>query len=266
MSGFIDRYKLTDKVAIVTGAGKGIGRAIALAMADAGAHVVCAARTQSDIDDTAGQIRRRGQQALAVSCDVLKTGDLQNLVQATVNEFRRLDILVNNAGGHYNPAPAMEVSEEDFEHVVRFNLTSNFLLTQMAVREMVKTAGGGSVVNISSAACNMPLHAHSPYGAAKAGLNQLTKMLAAEFAPKVRVNGIIVGLVASPATDGLVQDKEMNETATSNIPMGRIGEPEDIAGGVVYLASPAAAWLTGKMIQIDGGAVEAPLSFPVPKL
>src|ERR1039457_3448825 len=143
----LDDFMLTDRVAIVTGAGQGIGEEIALALAEAGADVVVAARTQTDIDDTAAKVRERGREALAVPCDVMETLQLEHLIAATEARFGRLDILVNNAGGSF-PKPALQTSERAFEKVVRFNLTSPFLLTRLAVPRMVETAGTGVVVNI----------------------------------------------------------------------------------------------------------------------
>lgn len=264
MGNILDRFKLDGKVAIVSGSGKGIGKATAIALAQAGADVVCSARTVADIEKTAEAVRAQGHRALAVRCDVLDTSQLENLVAATLEEFGRIDILVNNAGG-FVPSGALKISESRFEKTLRFNLTSCFLLIKMAVPEMVKTAGSGAVVNISSGASRMMLGGFAPYGAAKAGLNQMTRILGCEFAPKVRVNGIIVGYVPTPG-HAVVNSEEMNKAASANIPMGRGGHPEDIAAGVVYLASPASQWMTGEMIEITGGAHEPAMKYPTEKL
>src|SRR5262249_6793236 len=150
----LDRFKLTDRVALVTGAGKGIGRGIALAFADAGAHVVCAARTRADLEATAVEIEKRGRRALVAPCDGRRTEELEQLVASALAEFGRLDVLVNNAGGT-GPRPALATSERFFENALRFNVTSPFLLTRLAVPKMVETAGGGAVVNISSRSSDM---------------------------------------------------------------------------------------------------------------
>jgi len=260
----LDEFKLTDRVAIVTGSGHGIGRAIALAFAEAGAHVVVTARTEADIEKTAALVRERGRKSLAVRCDVLHTDQLENLVAATLQEFGRIDLLVNNAGGAI-PRPALALSERAFEKIVRFNLTSPFLLTRMAVPRMVETAGGGAVVNVSSGASQLAIGGMAAYGSAKAGLNQLTRILAAEFAPKVRVNAIVVGQIDTPGAASVLT-AEMKQQAAENIPMQRIGAETDIAACALYLASPAAAWVTGRSIDVDGGADAAPLRFPVPPL
>jgi 7-alpha-hydroxysteroid dehydrogenase len=260
----LDQFKLSDQVAIVTGSGHGIGRAIALAFAEAGAHVVCAARTQAEIEETAARVRERGREALALRCDVLDSAQLEQLVEATLQKFRRIDVLVNNAGGAI-PRPALALSERAFEKIVRFNLTSPFLLTRLAVPRMVETAGRGAVVNVSSGASQLAIGGMAAYGSAKAGLNQLTRILAAEFAPKVRVNAIIVGQIDTPGASSVLSD-EMKRRAAENIPMQRIGAALDIASCALYLAAPAAGWVTGRSIAVDGGADAAPLQFPVPRL
>ncbi len=260
----LDRFRLTDRVALVTGSGQSIGEDIALALAEAGADVVVAARTQAAIDDTAEKVRARGQAALAVRCDVMESEQLEALIDAAVQRFGRLDVLVNNAGGSF-PKPALQTSERAFEKVVRFNLTSPFLLTRLAVPHMVRTAGGGVVVNISSGASQQAVGGMVAYGAAKAGLNQMTRILAREFAPKVRINAIVVGQIL---TDGArsVLSAEMLEQAAHAIPMQRLGDVRDIAACTLFLASPASAWITGRVFDVDGGADAAPTEFPIPPL
>ena len=261
----LDRFKLTDRVAIVTGAGKGIGRGIALAFAEAGAHVACAARTQADLEATAAEIRARGRRALVVPCDVMRTEALEQLVAATLAEFGRLDLLVNNAGGT-GPRPALQTSERFFENALRFNVTSPFLLTRLAVPKMVETAGGGAVVNVSSRSSDMVQTGFVAYAAGKAALNMLTRNLAAEVAPKVRVNALSVGGVDTDALTVVLRDERARRAFEAGTPMGRPGTVEDIAAAAVYLASPAAAWVTGKVFQIDGGTEAPAIRVPVPAL
>jgi 7-alpha-hydroxysteroid dehydrogenase len=261
----LDRFKLTGRVAIVTGAGKGIGRGIALAFAEAGADVACAARTLADLETTAEEARVRGRRALPVVCDVTKTDQLEHLVAATLAEFARVDLLVNNAGGT-GPRPALETSERFFEAALRFNLTSAFLLTRLVVPRMIETAGGGAVVNISSRASDMVQTGFVAYGAAKAALNQLTRNLAAEFAPRVRVNAISVGGVDTASLEVVLTNQVLRHEFERNTPMARPGPPEDIAACALYLASPAASWVTGKVFQIDGGTEFPAIRVPTPRL
>ncbi|MBW2500546.1 MAG: glucose 1-dehydrogenase [Deltaproteobacteria bacterium] len=259
-----DRFRLTDRVAVVTGSGHGIGRAIAVAFAEAGANVVCCARTRADVDETAGLVRERGRESLALSCDVRETQQLEGLVAATIERFGRIDALVNNAGGAI-PRPAMKISERSFETVLRFNLTTPFLLTRLVVPHMIRGAGGGTVVNVSSGASVMPVAGMAHYGAAKAGLNQMTRIVAQEFAPRVRVNAIIVGQIDTPGAASVLSD-EVKTMAASRIPMQRLGRDSDIASCALYLSSPASEWVTGQSITVNGGADEVPLAFPIPAL
>ena len=261
----LDRFKLTDRVAIVTGAGRGIGRGIALAFAEAGADVVCAARTKREIESTAVEVEHRGRRGLPVVTDVMKTPDLERLVEATVAEFGRLDLLVNNAGGT-GPRAALETSERYFEKALRFNVTSVFLLTRMAVPKMVETAEGGAVVNISSRSSDMVQTAFSAYAAGKAALNMLTRNLAAEFAPKVRVNAISVGGVATESLEAVLTNDALRQQFEKNTPMHRAGTVEDIATCALFLASPASSWVTGKIFQVDGGTEAPSIAVPVPPL
>jgi len=261
----LDRFKLTDRVAIVTGAGKGIGRGIALAFAEAGADVVCAARTKQEIESTVVEVERRGRRGLPVVTDVMKTPDLERLVEAAVAEFGRLDLLVNNAGGT-GPRAALETSERYFEKALRFNVTSVFLLTRLAVPKMVETAEGGAVVNISSRSSDMVQTAFSAYAAGKAALNMLTRNLAAEFAPKVRVNAISVGGVATESLEVVLTNDALRQQFEKNTPMHRAGTVEDIATCALFLASPASSWVTGKIFQVDGGTEAPSIAVPVPPL
>jgi 7-alpha-hydroxysteroid dehydrogenase len=256
----LDRFRLDGRVAVVTGAGKGIGAATAIALAEAGADVVCAARTQADIDATAAAVHERGRRGLAVPTDVTVTADLQRLVDTTVAEFGRLDVLVNNAGG-WLPRPVLETSERAFEAALRFNVTAAFLLTRNAVPHL-SAHGEGAVVNISSRAASMVQPVFVAYATAKAALSMMTRALAPELAPKIRVNAIEVGGVETEALGHVLADADTRRRLEDNTPMRRVGRPDDIAAAVVYLASPASSWVTGKIFEVDGG-VEAP-AFTVP--
>jgi 7-alpha-hydroxysteroid dehydrogenase len=246
----LDRFRLTDRVAIVTGAGRGIGEGIALAYAELGAHVVCAARTPEQIESTAARIRAMGRRALAVPCDVTERAQLEQVVARTMDEFGRIDVVVNNAGG-FPPKPALQTGEKSLEAAFRFNVTSAFLLTRFAVPHMAKT-GGGVVVNISSAAGRLVQPGFVAYGTAKAALAFMTRLLACEFAPRIRVNAIAVGATETSALAPFLND-QTREKMEALTPLRRNGTVEDIALAAVYLGSDASSWITGKILEVDGG-------------
>jgi 7-alpha-hydroxysteroid dehydrogenase len=261
----LDQFALTDRVAIVTGAGKGIGAGCAKALAEAGADVVLAARTPEDLDRTAAAIEGVGRRALAVPTDVLEREQLEALVAQATEAFGKVDILVNNAGG-WPPQPALRTSEKAFEQALRFNVVSPFLLTRFVVPVMVDTAGGGAVVNISSRSASMVQPNFTAYGTAKAGLSFMTRQLATELAPKVRINAIEVGGVETDALASVMTDDSIRRQMEQNTPMQRVGQPEDIAACVVYLTSPASSWVTGKVFEVDGGAEHPAFTIPVQPL
>jgi 7-alpha-hydroxysteroid dehydrogenase len=226
---------------------------------------VCAARTAGDIERVAADVEALGRRAIAVPTDVMQSEQLERLVAVTVAEFGRVDVLVNNAGGT-PPRPAMSTSENFFETALRFNVTAAFLLTKLAARQMVDTVGEGAVVNISSRSSDMVQTSFVAYAAGKAALNMMTRNIAAELAPRVRVNAISVGGVATEALEMVLTDDALRAQFEANTPMRRPGTPEDIACAALYLASPAASWVTGKVIQVDGGTESPSISVPVPPL
>ncbi|KHO64274.1 glucose 1-dehydrogenase [Pseudomonas flexibilis] len=247
----LDRFTLHDSVAIVTGAGRGIGRAIALAYAEAGARVVCAARTRADVEAVAAEICAAGGEAIAVRCDVNDDGMRRATVAAALEAFGRITHLVNNAGGA-GPNDPLRMSVEEFEQVLRFNVGSAYALTQLCVPHM-RQAGAGNVLNITSGAARYAQPQFSAYGAAKAALTQLTRLLAHDFAPTVRVNAIAPGPILTDALNR-VMPEQMRAAMERNTPMKCLGEVEDIAAAALYLATPASRWVTGKIIEVDGGA------------
>jgi 7-alpha-hydroxysteroid dehydrogenase len=257
----LDRFRLDGRAALVTGAGRGIGAGIALAFAEAGADVVCAARTEAQLEQTAARIRGLGRRAVVFPCDVTDPAQLERLVGAAREALGRLDVLVNNAGGT-PPRAALDTSLEFFEKAYRFNTSSAFLLAKLCAPHLAESPGAGAVVNISSRAGGMVQSGFVAYGAAKAALNFATRVLAAEFAPKVRVNAIEVGGVETSALESVVSSPELRARLERNTPMRRIGQVEDVAACALYLASPASSWVTGKLFAVDGG-VEAPaIQFP----
>lgn len=259
----LERFRLDGKVAVVTGAGRGIGAGSARALAEVGADVVLAARTAEQIESVAAEVRALGRRAVAVPCDVNEKEQLAEVVRRGVAELGRIDVLVNNAGGS-PPAAAMHTSAKAFEAAFHFNVTSALMMTQLAVPHMI-SAGGGAVVNISSAAGRLVMPGFVAYGTAKAALAYMSKQLGAEFAPKVRVNAISVGAVETSALAPFLSD-ELRAAMSARTPMARIGTVEDIAAAVVYLCSPASAWVTGKVFEIDGGTEAHNWPFELPKL
>ncbi len=263
----LERFRLDDRVAVVTGAGRGIGRGIALGLAEAGAHVVCAARTETQIEEVAQRIRGLGRRALAVVCDVNQAAQLERLSERTVAELGRVDVLVNNAGGTA-PTPALQQDDAGFEAAFHFNVTSAFHLTRRLVPEMLKTqeASGeaGAVVNVSSAMGRLVDSGFVAYGTAKAALSHMTRLLAAEWAPRVRVNALAVGATETDALAPFLAHGNLREQMEGLTPMARLGTVEDIAAAALYLASPAGSWVTGKVFEVDGGteASNWPLKIP----
>ena len=261
MTSILDRFRLDGQVAIVTGAGRGIGAATALAYADAGADVVVGARTLAQIEETAAEARSRGARALAIQCDVLEADQRENLVASTLAEFGRIDILVNNAGG-WPPKASLETSEKEFEAAFRFNVTTAFAFTRLVVPKMVEATGKGAVVNISSVAGRWNAAGFAAYGTAKAALSFLTQQLAQDFAPKVRVNAIAVGSIKTEALGTILND-ELEKIMVDSTPMARLGTIEDISACALYLASPAASYVTGEIYGVNGGLTT--LNFEMPR-
>jgi len=246
----LDRFSLKAKTAIVTGGGRGIGRAIGLAFADAGANVVFAARTQEHVDDAANAARAKGVDAIGVVCNVSSENDLQKLVTSTLEKFGRIDLLVNNAGGA-TPNNPLKTSGEQFNKDYHFNVTTAFNLSRLAAPELKKNTG--AIINITSAAARYSQKSFSSYGASKAALSQLTRLLAADFAPHIRVNAIAPGTIMTDALAVYVND-DAKQKMIDLTPMKALGHVDDIAAAALFLASPAAQWVTGKILEIDGGA------------
>jgi len=263
-TSILDLFRLDGQVAIVTGSGRGIGAACALAFADAGADVVISARTVAQIEATAEQVRARGRRALVVPCDVLEPQQREHLVEQTLDEFGRLDILVNNAGG-WPPKPTMHTTEDEFEECFRFNVTTAFAMTRLAVPRMAKTAGQGAIVNISSAAGRWNAAGFAAYGTAKSALSFLTRNLAQDFAPKVRVNGIAVGSILTEALANFMNE-DLERQMLSKTPMARLGRVEDVAACALFLASPAAAYVTGEIYGVNGGLTQIQVAMPKAEL
>ena len=250
-------FDLTDKVAIVTGGGTGIGKGIALEFARAGAHVVVASRRMEIIKKAAEEIEALGRQSLAVQTDVIEKEQVDNLVKQTVDKFGRIDILVNNAGGSA-AWPFEKISPKGWDIILAVNLKGTFLCSQAVGKVMIRQKKG-KIVNISSVAGvgSAPTIPH--YGAAKAGVISLTKTLAVLWGRyNINVNCIAPGLIKTEIVQGALHlsDEEMTER-TKSFPIQRVGLPEDIAYGAIYLASNASEYMTGQTLVIDGGVTVA---------
>ena len=246
-------FNLSDDVAVVTGAGRGIGEGIATTLADAGAAVVCAARRVDEIEQVAAGIRARGGRAIAVATDVTDRAAVEALAAAAVSEFGHLDIWVNNAGGSPIQTPLTELDADEWEATLRLNLTAVWVCTNTAAKHM---RDGGRVVNISSRAAVMTVPGSGHYAAAKAGVNSLTVTFAKELGPRIRVNCIMPGAVP---TEIMMTAMRLEDTDLPNLerrlrlPMRRLGTPADLGAAALYFASPASSWVTGQVLAVDGG-------------
>jgi 7-alpha-hydroxysteroid dehydrogenase len=260
----LDRFRVTDRVAIVTGAGRGIGAAAAVALAQAGADVVISARTGGQLADVARQVEAAGRSALAVPADLSDLDAAAGLAAAAADAFGRLDIVVNNVGGAL-PRPFLATRPRHLAAAFEFNVAITHSLTQAAVPHLL-AAGAGAVVNISSVIGRVAGRGYLAYGTAKAALAQYTRLAAADLAPRIRVNAIAAGSVATSALDIVLTDDGLRGQLERATLLGRIADPEDIAAAVVFLASPAAGYLTGKILEVDGGLDRPSLDLGLPDL
>ncbi len=247
------KFRMDDRVAVVTGAGQGIGRAIAVALAEHGCDVVINARRVADLQQTAELIRAHGRRALIVDGDIRDFSD--TIADRTIDEFGRLDVWVNNVGGSDEKTvrSLIDTPDEVFRSQLELNLTSAFQGCKAAAHRM---GAGGSIVNISSGAGTRGSPMTGPYAAAKAGMNNLSQTLALELAPRIRVNTVAPGPIATEAFMEVLGVSDELDRLAATIPLGRMGEPDDIAAAVVYLASDAAAWVTGQLLLVAGGRTQ----------
>jgi 2-deoxy-D-gluconate 3-dehydrogenase len=249
-----DLFSLSGKAAVVTGASRGIGRAIAIGLARAGADVAVAARSEADLETLVKEIDSEGRKGLAVPTDVTDRAQIEALMDKAATELGGLDVLVNNAGGTRFMAPITALRPEGWDKAMRLNLDSVFHSTQLAAQKMVETGKGGSIIQIASVAGIMGSPGLSFYSAAKGAVRLMTQSVAKELAQSnVRVNSIAPGWVATDLNSNLREDESSNKFVVDMIPMGRWGEAEEIVGGAVFLASEAASFVTGTTLVIDGG-------------
>jgi 7-alpha-hydroxysteroid dehydrogenase len=247
----LDRFLVTDQVAIVTGAGRGIGAATAVALAQAGADVVISARSEEQLDAVAAQITAAGRRAHVVPADLSDLDAVAGLAATAVEAFGRLDIVVDNLGGSM-PREWVRTSSRVLDEAFRFNVATAHALNRAAVPLMLET-GGGSIVGISSIMGRVSGRGYLAYGTAKGALAHYTRLAARDLAPRIRVNAIAVGSIATSALELVTGNDELRGRMEEVTPLGRIGDPDDIAGTVLYLVSPAGGYVTGKIIEVDGG-------------
>src|SRR5215831_5870740 len=264
----LDLFRVTGRAAVVTGAGRGIGAATAVALAQAGADVLISARTEDQLAAVARQVEAAGRRAVVVPADLSDPDAAAGLAAAAASAFGRLDIVVNNVGGAL-PRPFLATAPRHLENAFRFNVVVAHSLTQAAVPHLLASSadgGTGSVVSITSAVGRAAGRGYLAYGTAKAALAHYTRLAAADLAPRIRVNAIAVGAVATSALDIVLTDDTLRGQMERATPLGRIGDPADVAAAVVFLASPAGGYITGKIIEVDGGIDRPNLDLGIPDL
>jgi NAD(P)-dependent dehydrogenase (short-subunit alcohol dehydrogenase family) len=243
------KIDLSGLTALVTGASRGLGKAIAVGLAEAGAEVVLMSRDRDRLESVAAELRARGQAAQAAPWDVNDVAQVQRIIAS----LPRLDILVNNAGINI-PEPFVEVSEAHFDQVIGLNLRATFFVTQAAVRKMLEGGNGGAIINLTSQMGHVGASNRTVYCASKHALEGFTKALAVELAPRgIRVNSVAPTFVETDLTRPMLADPAFEQSVLSRIPLGRLGQPQDVAGAVVFLASSQAALITGASLLVDGG-------------
>jgi len=259
-----DRFRLDDKVAIVTGAGRGIGAASALALAEAGANVVLSSRTKDQLDAVAAQIEALGRRAVVVPADLSDLDAVAALAEVAQRELGRLDVVVNNVGGSM-PRSFLDTSPRRLISEFSWNVATAHALTRASVPIMLE-GGGGSVVGISSMMGRTSGRGFVAYGTAKAALSHWTRLAAQDLAPRIRVNAIAVGSIATSALEIVLADDGLRTAMEQSTPLKRIGDPEEIAATVLFLASPAGGYITGKVLEVDGGIEQPNLDMGLPDL
>ena len=247
-------YDLQGKVAIVTGGGRGIGKSIALGLAECGAKIVVASRSKEELEAVAKEIKESGGEAIAVVTDLMVSDQIPALVDATIEGFGRVDILVNNAARSFL-RPLMELREDGYDKIFTVNVKAAFLLSRAVAKVMVEQ-GGGKIVNITTVGAVRGGAGMGIYHSSKAALNMLTKCMAVEWAPfNINVNAVGPGLTKTPFSQPIWSNPEVEKTITSRIPKGRLAEPEDIVGAVLFLCSEDSLFITGESIYVDGGTL-----------
>jgi 7-alpha-hydroxysteroid dehydrogenase len=262
----LDRFLVTDHVAVITASGRGIGAGAATALAQAGADVVLAARTEEQLRDVAKQVEEAGRRAVVVPGDLTDYDLMASLAERAWDEFGRLDIVVNNMGGTM-PRPLLDTSPRFLEEAFRFNVAAGHALIRAAVPRMLEGEhAGGSIVNISSVMGHVAGRGYVGYGTVKGAVEQYTRLASRDLAPRIRVNAIGVGSTATSALDIVMSSDELRTAMEEATPLKRLGQVEDIAAAILYLCSPAGSYVTGKVIEVDGGLQSPNLEMPIPDL
>jgi 7-alpha-hydroxysteroid dehydrogenase len=247
----LDRFRVDGQVAVITGAGRGIGAASAVALAEAGADVVVSARSRDQLEKVAARVEEAGRRALVVPADLSDLDAVAALAETAYDALGRLDIVVNNVGGTI-PNAFLDTDAAYLEEAFHFNVSTAHTLARAAVPHMLKD-GGGSIVNIGSVVGRVAGRGYLAYGTAKAALAHWTRLAATDLSPHVRVNAIAVGSVMTSALEFVASDEPTRTQMEALTPLGRIGEAEDIAAAVLYLSSRAGGYVTGKVLEVDGG-------------
>ena len=248
-----NRFDLAGKVAIVTGGGRGIGKAIAVGLAEHGADVVLSSRTQTQIEQVAQEIRNLGRKALPIVVDLTKMSDLARLVDGTINAFQHIDVLVNNAGQSHE-MPAELVEEKEWDSTMNVNVKAPFFLSQKVGKVMIRQGKGGSIINITSEVVQKVELNVGPYCPSKAALHSVTKILAKEWGKyNIRVNSLAPCFVETELNSPFFAQKEWYESKLKLVPLGRHSVPGDLVGAAVFLSSDASSYITGTTILVDGG-------------
>ncbi|KAA0024678.1 SDR family oxidoreductase [Antrihabitans cavernicola] len=261
----LDLFRLDDQVAVVTGAGRGLGAAIAIAFAEAGSDVVISSRTESELRGVADAVHAAGRRAHVVAADLSDPDAAAALATAAVEQFGRLDIVVNNVGGAL-PKPLLDTTPADLEAAFTFNVSNAHALVTAAVPKILETSGSGSIINITSMMGRQPGRAFAAYGTAKAALTHYTRLASMDLCPKIRVNGIAPGSIVTSALEIVASNESIRTPMEKVTPMRTLGEPNDVAAAALYLASPAGKFMTGKVIEVDGGLIAPNLDIPIPDL
>jgi dehydrogenase/reductase SDR family protein 4 len=250
---YLESYHLKDKVAIVTGASRGIGKAIACGFSEAGAKVILASRKIADLEKTAEEISASGGEAFPIAAHNGKLPELENLVNRTIEKYKKIDILVNNAGTNPVFGPVMDCEEAAWDKIFEVNLKGYFFLSRIVAKKMGEK-GGGSIINMASVAGLRPTPGLGFYSISKAGVIMLTKVCASEWASlKIRVNAIAPGVIQTKFSQALWGNEVIMEEIKKRMPLQRIGQPDEIVGAALYLASEASSFVTGQTLTVDGG-------------